>query len=242
MTLPLARRLREETQALHTAAERSGAMRALLRGRLDRPSYARLLRALHAIYDALERGLAAAAHRPAVAALHRPALARAGRLARDLDVVAGAGWTEALAPLPAARAYAERLDRLAAHDPDRLVAHAYVRYLGDLSGGQHVARAVRRAFALEPERGAAFYEFPEVADADAFKAEWRAALDALPVDAAGADAIVDEARWAFAAHAALFAELADAGDGADGADGADAGAGGQAGGDGLDVGRAGAVA
>jgi heme oxygenase (biliverdin-producing, ferredoxin) len=82
-----------------------------------------------------------------------------------------------------------------------------VRYLGDLSGGQHIARIVRRALALDGGPGTAFYEFPGLGDLDAFKDVYRAALDALPVDDAGAARIVAEARWAFAAHAALFDEL-----------------------------------
>jgi heme oxygenase (biliverdin-producing, ferredoxin) len=207
MSTSLARRLRDETRALHVAAERSGVMRALLRGALDRAAYARLLRALHVLYAALERGLADHAERPAVAAVHDPALARADRLAQDLDLLAGPGWAGALPVPAAARAYAARLDHLAAADPDLLVAHAYVRYLGDLSGGQHVARAVRRALALEGTRGTAFYEFPALGDLDAFKGAYRAALDALPVDAAGAARLVGEARWAFAAHVALFEAL-----------------------------------
>ncbi|MGZ8491955.1 MAG: biliverdin-producing heme oxygenase [Gemmatirosa sp.] len=213
----LARRLRDETRTLHLAAERSAAMSALLRGRMDRPTYARLLRTLHVIYDALERGLGARADHPTVAAIHHVELARAARLACDLKVIAGAAWETTLDPLPGARAYAERLEHLAAVDPVRLVAHAYVRYLGDLSGGRHLARAVQRALAVSPERGAAFYEFPDVADVEAFKDAYRATLDALPVDAAGADRIVDEARWAFAAHAALFAALDAGGSGHAGA-------------------------
>ena len=207
MSSSLARRLRDETRALHVAAERSGAMRALLRGEMDRAGYARLLRALHAIYAALERGLAAHAARPAVAAVHDPALARAGPLARDLDVVAGAGWDDAVPLAAEAGAYVARLARLAADDPDLLVAHAYVRYLGDLSGGQLLAPIVRRALALDGGAGTALYEFPAIGDVAAYKRAYRAALDALPVDEAAAARLVAEARWAFAAHARLFDEL-----------------------------------
>jgi heme oxygenase len=39
------------------------------------------------------------------------------------------------------------------------------------------------------------------------KRAFRATLDALPLDQADADALVDEARHAFALHEALFVEL-----------------------------------
>lgn len=44
--------------------------------------------------------------------------------------------------------------------PGRLLAHDYVRYLGDLSGGQLVAAKIRRVYSLPPPPGGtSFYEF-----------------------------------------------------------------------------------
>jgi len=44
--------------------------------------------------------------------------------------------------------------------PGKLLAHAYVRYLGDLSGGQLVASKIRRVYGLPPPPGGtSFYEF-----------------------------------------------------------------------------------
>jgi len=53
----LAARLRAETSALHTAAERSPFMAELLAGRLDRPAYAALLSNLLLLYQVLESAL-----------------------------------------------------------------------------------------------------------------------------------------------------------------------------------------
>jgi len=50
LTASLAERLKTETRALHTSAERSTFMGVLLRGRMERPAYCALLRNLHAIY------------------------------------------------------------------------------------------------------------------------------------------------------------------------------------------------
>ena len=58
--------------------------------------------------------------------------------------------------------YAGRIASLSASpEPAPLLAHAYVRYLGDLSGGQVIRRRVARAYGLEEDNGAgvAFYEF-----------------------------------------------------------------------------------
>jgi hypothetical protein len=40
-----------------------------------------------------------------------------------------------------------------------LLAHAYVRYLGDLSGGQIIGGRIKRAYGLKGKEGIAFYDF-----------------------------------------------------------------------------------
>ena len=205
----LAAELRAGTREAHRVAERSGIMHAILvDGAVSRPAYARLLRSLHAIYAALEGELARHRAHPALAPLPVAGLARTGRLAADLAVHHGADWAHALAPAPAAADYARRLHDLGARAPALLAAHAYVRYLGDLSGGQLLPARIAAAAGVPAADGFAFYAFPEIADAAAFKRDFRRALDALPLDADVAAAVVAEARDAFARHARLFEEVA----------------------------------
>lgn len=204
----LAARLREETRAEHRAAERGGFVHALMRGQLTRECYADYLRALWPIYDALEAGLQRHAGHPVAGPLALPELVRGPALAADL----GAYLDFAPTPVvPAALAYAERLVRLAGAAPSLLVAHAYTRYLGDLSGGQILRRGAARVLGLPADApqgtpGLTFYDFP-FTDLEAYKQTIRARLDALPIDAGQAAAIIGEARWAFAGTAAVFAEL-----------------------------------
>jgi heme oxygenase len=194
---------------MHVAAERSGIMRELLVERAISPAaYVRLLRSLHAIYAALEAELDRHAAHPAVAPVYFPQLARTARLAADLELHHGAGWAAEVTPVQAADAYARHLHDLGTRDPGLLVAHAYARYLGDLSGGQLLAPLVAAAAGLPADRGFSFYEFPALDDVGAFKARFRAGLDAIPSDAASAAALVAEANHAFALHVRLFEELA----------------------------------
>jgi len=55
-------------------------------------------------------------------------------------------------PSPATRDYVQRIKDVSDNEPKSLVAHAYTRYMGDLSGGQILARCARRALNL-PETG-----------------------------------------------------------------------------------------
>jgi heme oxygenase len=207
MTVPLAERLRTATRDLHRSVERAGLMPALLRGQLPRAAYLGLLRNLHALYDALESGLARHAAHPQLAPLQLPGLARAGTLAADLDTLHGPGWAPALPLCAAARAYVDRLRLLADRQPPLLAAHAYVRYLGDLNGGQLLARRVAQGLQLAPGQGLAFYDFGPAERVAAQARAFRLGLEGIAPDEAAAQALVDEACGAFVRHRELFEQL-----------------------------------
>jgi heme oxygenase len=202
----LAARLRTATGAMHRLAERSALMQRLLRGRLDVATYALLLRNLREIYASLEAGLDRHGESRLVGPIRFPELYRTAALDADLAAL-HAGDVQALPVVAAVDAYRARLAALGETQPAALVAHAYVRYMGDLSGGQLLRDIVARALARPHGGGTAFYDFPAIADVDAFKHRFRAALDALPCSASEAEAIVAEANDAFARHVAMFAEL-----------------------------------
>lgn len=200
--------LRIETRTLHTQAERSTFMGVLLRGWMQRAPYCAMLRNLHAIYAALEPALQRHADDPQIAPLVMPGLWREARLRHDLDLLHGGDWREALPLQPATLRYVARLDELDRTQPYLLAAHSYVRYLGDLSGGQMLSRIVRDSLELGSGGGTAFYDFGDAAATADLKRMYREALAALPVDAASLTALVAEARLAFELHRELFAELA----------------------------------
>lgn len=203
---PLSARLQTATRAMHAAAERSGVMARLLRGDIDLAGYCVLLRNLHALYAALESALDWHAGDPELGRVRFPALFRAPALEADLSYLHGEGWS-ALTLTAAMHSYCARIEGLRDAQPWLLAAHAYVRYLGDLSGGQVLCRIVRRVFGLVGGAGTQFYAFGERDDIEAHKARLRCALDALPLDAAGVERMAVEANAAFALHVRLFDEL-----------------------------------
>lgn len=208
MTVPLAGRLRAATKELHTVVERAGVMQPLLRGQLPRTDYLRLLRNLHPIYHALETGLAQHAAHPQLRPLLQPSLQRQHALAQDLDDLYGPGWTHRLTTEPAAAAYATHLQELSATRPALLAAHVYVRYLGDLNGGQMLSRIVAKGLGLAPGAGLSFYDFGPADQVAGLGQGLRQALDQIAPDEAAATALVDEACSAFGRHRDLFEQLA----------------------------------
>ncbi len=207
MSAGLAERLRAETRGLHAQAERSGVMAALLAGRLARDAYCALLRNLHDLYTALEAALARHREDARVASIHDPALARREALAADLAVLHPGAWQQAFPQEPATQAYVARLNELSASGAPALVAHAYVRYLGDLHGGQLLAQRVAGSYALQDGAGTRFYDFGPAGEVAARQQAFRAGLSAMPVSAVETDAIVAEACWAFGMHQRLFEQL-----------------------------------
>jgi heme oxygenase len=202
----LTARLKDATRELHREAERASGMSVLLRGRLERAGYCAMLRNLHALYAALEAALERHRQTPFVAPVGMPALYRTMAIAADLDLLHGPAWND-LPLTEAMRTYVLRLDELARTQPPLLAAHAYVRYMGDLSGGQILRDVVRRALDLPDGAGTAFYRFADEDAGTDLKETLRAALDALPVEESMAAQIVAEARDSFARHIRLFEEL-----------------------------------
>lgn len=204
----LPERLRAQTRDLHALSERSGVMAQLLRAELALPGYCALLRNLQALYAALEAALTRNGQHPALVALDLAVLQRESALAADLQALAGPGW-HGLPLAPALQAYVRRLDEIAARAPLLLVAHVYVRYLGDLHGGQMLKHLVARSLCAGHTADAAtrFYDFGSDEQVQALRRRLRSGLALISVDEGQADSLVAEARWAFAQHVALFEQL-----------------------------------
>lgn len=203
----LAGRLRQATWDLHREAERSGVVALMLSGGMGREAYGLFLRNLLAVYEALESGLDGARDHAAVGTVAREELYRGAALRADLAALGGADWAGRWPVLPEGRDYAAGIAAVAACDPLRLIAHAYVRYLGDLNGGRVLRRLVARALGLDAA-GLAFYEFGGIADVAAFATSYRRGFETIDLPEAGCRAIIEEARQAFRHNIALSRAVA----------------------------------
>jgi heme oxygenase (biliverdin-producing, ferredoxin) len=188
--------IRDRTRALHTEAERSGVLGELLQGRANRRSYAALLRNLLPVYRELESGLERHRDSAGTGRAAQPAVYRSAALESDLAAVCGPDWQRDLAIVPAAERYAAAVAAAAASDGSRLIAHAYVRYLGDLSGGRILRAIVARSLSLDATQ-LAFYDYPGGENVDALKTTYRAALDRAAAHAHDPAGVIAEAEHAF---------------------------------------------
>jgi heme oxygenase len=194
-TPAFADRLREITRAVHRRAEQSGIVGEILRGTSSRHGYALYMRNLLPAYEQLERALERLRCAPMLQPLAQRAVYRSAALATDLTGLAGPRWAETLTLLPAGERYGARIAAVGADRGDRLIAHAYVRYLGDLNGGVMLRRLLTASLQLAPAQ-LNFYDYPEIADTQTFKRDYREAISAAG-EIADSTAVADEVLAAF---------------------------------------------
>lgn len=204
--LPLSRLLREATAAQHRRAETTPFISTLMNGRLNRDAYIHLARQHHCIYQALENAGKALLRDPVATAFVLPELDRTAALEDDLTVLAGPDWRTAVDVLPVTEEYAARLRRVAARWAGYYLAHAYTRYLGDLSGGQVVRTMLQRHYDLRPSE-LGFYQFSDIPKPKPFKDAYRAAMDAAAFTASEKAEIARECAIAFDLNTDLFTAL-----------------------------------
>ncbi|MBS1697607.1 MAG: biliverdin-producing heme oxygenase [Actinobacteria bacterium] len=206
------RRLREATWTDHGDSEGATFMTDIMRGRGTLGDYTDLVAQHWFMYEALEEASAQLAADPALAALHPKGLERRDALERDLAHLLGAQWRARIAALPATAAYAARIRAVAAEGwIAGIVAHHYTRYLGDLSGGQLIARRTAAQFGFDGD-GVAFYDFAELGDPAAFKDAYRAVLDdfGATLDEDEQRRMLDEVRTAYRFNTEVFLDLGEA--------------------------------
>ncbi|KAI9129328.1 heme oxygenase (biliverdin-producing) [Acaryochloris sp. CCMEE 5410] len=210
MASNLASRLRDGTQQSHTTAENTAFMKCVLKGIVVREPFGKLLANLYYVYSTLEEVLQRHQNHAVVGAIYFPELNRTTNLEQDLAFYYGEQWRDLIQPSKAGLAYVKKIRDVAAHSPELLVAHAYVRYLGDLSGGQSLKKIIRTALELPPGKGTGLYEFERLPTLEArrmFKAKYRDTLNSLPLNQATIQRIVLEANVAFEFNREVMLEL-----------------------------------
>lgn len=199
-------RLKDVTKADHDEAEGSEFITTLMNGTRSSRDYVLLLSQYTYIYAALETEVRALAGDPDLAAIFDLRLERSPQIKADLDGLLPAhGLADIPAPLPATRDYVQHI-RAAAQDPARIVAHHYLRYLGDLSGGQIIGRLVERHYGIAQD-DLSMWRFEGIDKYKPCKDEYRAKLDAYAVTPERASSLLDEAAKGFTLNKALFGEL-----------------------------------
>ena len=172
--------LKELTKDVHRNAERQDFVKVLMSGKINPKLYATYLWNQHKKYDLLE----------AMANVHGllddlPDIRRKMKIEEDFLEL----WTDKQLPtiVKSTHDYIMHMKTIM-HDPTALMAHIYTLHMGDLSGGQMIARKA-------PGEGR-MYQFDT--DKPALKESIRTKIN---------DDMADEAKYCFTASTNLFKEL-----------------------------------
>lgn len=207
MAVNLAEQLREGTTKSHSMAENVSFVKSFLGGVVDKKSYRKLVANLYFVYIAIEEQMLNNKDNPFIRPIYFTELNRAASLEEDLLYYYGQNWKIEIIPSEATQTYVRRIHEVGINQPELLIAHAYTRYMGDLSGGQILKKIAKNAMNLSGNQGTSFYDFPNIADENLFKKNYRNQLDAIPIDQSQISDIIAEANIAFALNMKMFQEL-----------------------------------
>ncbi|XP_017271959.1 heme oxygenase 1a [Kryptolebias marmoratus] len=204
----LSEQIKAATKDNHVRAENTQLMLSYQKGQITLPQYKVLLCSLYEIYKALEEELDRNASHPAVAPIYFPQeLARLESLEADLEHFFGSDWRQKVIVPAATHRYQQRLREIGRENPELLVAHAYTRYLGDLSGGQVLGKITQKSLGLGGGEGLAFFSFPGVSSPHRFKQLYRSRMNSVELTEAGRAAVLEEAVGAFELNIQVFNDL-----------------------------------
>ncbi|XP_043970875.1 heme oxygenase-like [Gambusia affinis] len=205
VTRDLSEQIKEVTKESHVRAENTELMLSFQRGQVTLPQYKLLLCSLYEIYKALEEEMDRNSNHPSVAPIYFPAeLARLKSIEKDLEYFYGPDWREKIVVPAATQRYSHRLRQIGKENPEFLVAHAYTRYLGDLSGGQVLGRIAQKSMGLKSGDGLSFFAFPGVSSPNLFKQLYRSRMNSVELTAEERNGVLEEAVRAFEFNIQVF--------------------------------------
>ncbi|XP_034448863.1 heme oxygenase 1a [Hippoglossus hippoglossus] len=204
----LSEQIKAATKDNHVRAENTQLMLSYQKGQITLPQYKVLLCSLYEIYKVLEEELDRNSTHPAVAPIYFPQeLARVESLESDLEVFLGSDWRKRVIVPAATHRYQQRLRQIGEENPALLVAHAYTRYLGDLSGGQVLGKITQKSLGLSGKEGLSFFSFPGVNSPNRFKQLYRSRMNSIELKEEERREVLEEAVSAFELNIQVFDDL-----------------------------------
>lgn len=206
--MSLALKLREGTAEKHAETEKVPYLIATFRGKIDPQTYTLQLECFYHIYKVMEEEFTKQKSHPILSKIYFPEIFRTKAIEEDIAFYESKKGTKRSGTIsPKTQSYIDHILRVSKENPTMLLAQSYVRYLGDLSGGQVLKKIIAKTFALESADGLAFYEFPALEDFQAFKEKYRSLMNEMPLTDAEQSELVEEAKSVFDLNKDLFVEL-----------------------------------
>lgn len=152
--------IRNNTDALHLASERTGLIKRLLEGKASKEGYIEYIFNLHAMYKAIEDSLDKHLNHESIKNFATKELYRSELIKKDLEVLAGDKLSE-MKLLPSTEACVARIHEVNEEHPQLIVTYAYVRFIADLFGGRMFPEVLTKNYDI-PTDALNYYIQPNV--------------------------------------------------------------------------------
>jgi len=198
-------RIKLQSDPAHRAAEQAPFIDQLMGGVLTTSAYLDYLKTFLPIYQRMEELFREREKEGVLAYFDHRALDRANYIASDIKVLED---SQDVKPSHSTFSSISRyLESLTMDLTDvQLLAHHYIRYLGDLSGGQAISRLVARHYQV-PKSALNFYNFDTLGDIVFYKNRYRDLLNLISLTNEKENEFIKEVLKLYELNRDLFLEL-----------------------------------
>ena len=197
-------RMKEETWEEHEASKDSEFAKGIMSGRFGSQGFIEWQRALYPIYVTLENILKQNRKDPTLHIFDHRKLDRSQRIYDDL-VSLGVDPISSPSTLKTIDPYISAIED-ASESPQRLMAYHYTRYMGDMNGGQVIARAMENVCGIDKE-SLSCYDFSEIGDTYHYRKQYKTLLELSPWTEEEREMFIAEAKIAYSRNSDFFEEL-----------------------------------
>lgn len=152
--------IRNNTNALHLASEKSGFIKRLIEGKASKEGYIEYIFNLHAMYKAIEDCLDKHFDHESIKYFVTKELYRAELIKKDLEILAGNKLSD-MKLLPSTEACVARIHEVNNEHPQLIVTYAYVRFIADLFGGKIFPDILTKSYNI-PTDALNYYIQPDI--------------------------------------------------------------------------------
>lgn len=199
-------KMKEETWEEHEASKDSKFAVGIMSGELGVQGFIEWQRVLYPIYVNLENIMRKNRKDSTLHIFDHRKLDRSEKIYNDLMSL-GVDPNEDPSPLKSLDPYLDAIHAASAA-PQRIMAYHYTRYMGDMNGGQVIARAMTKVYGIEQE-SLSCYDFSELGDTYHYRKQYKTLLELAPWTEEERQMFIDEAKIAYSVNSAMFEELYD---------------------------------
>lgn len=194
----------------HQKASSSAFINKLTSGKITKNIFGIFVAQQYFIYQQLEETSKNLTNYPKIAQFLDPALLRTQALTADMKFFTETTSTDFFkdyVPLDATQRYVQRIKDVEKLAPISFVAHHYLRYMGDLAGGQALRAIAKREYNFSDEQGLQFYNYKDIVKSKTYRDNYRNKLNTTAWEETEENQIVAEILLVYKLNTMVFEQL-----------------------------------